>query len=85
MDAVNVDLKGLTEKFYPMCRCTSRRSTLRCHDCDTALIERDWYTLRAWRLTNDGQCPRCGTACAGVFDGSPGRWGAKRKSRAMGA
>lgn len=39
---------------------------------------RDWYNLLEWTLTEDGCCARCRTACAGVFDGPPGDWGAKR-------
>ena len=54
--------------------------TTTCHECGTALIERDWYALVGWHLTNDGRCLRCGTACAGVFDGEPGTWGAKRRA-----
>jgi len=54
--------------------------TTRCPGCGAALIERDWYTMVAWNLTGDGRCPHCGTACAGVFDGEPGRWGAKRRA-----
>jgi len=49
-----------------------------CHTCGERLIGRDWYTLTAWNLTDDGRCRRCGAVCAGVFDGSPGRWGARR-------
>jgi pyruvate formate lyase activating enzyme len=49
-----------------------------CHQCGSKLIGRDWYVMTAWNLTDDGRCKICGTACAGVFDGSPGRWGAKR-------
>lgn len=49
-----------------------------CHGCGEKLIGRDWYILKAWNLTDDGHCGRCGTPCAGVFDGSPGLWGAKR-------
>jgi pyruvate formate lyase activating enzyme len=49
-----------------------------CHHCGTTLIGRDWYTLTNWQLTEDGRCVRCGTRCAGVFDGSPGHWGARR-------
>jgi pyruvate formate lyase activating enzyme len=52
-------------------------STL-CHACGTRLVERDWYTLEAWRLTADGRCESCGTQCAGVFAGAPGTWGARR-------
>ena len=39
-----------------------------CHQCGLRLIGRDWYELSDWQLTVDGCCPRCGTACAGVFD-----------------
>jgi pyruvate formate lyase activating enzyme len=49
-----------------------------CHHCGTILIGRDWYVLTAWNLTDDGHCKQCGTACAGVFSGPPGNWGAKR-------
>jgi pyruvate formate lyase activating enzyme len=49
-----------------------------CHHCGSKLIGRDWYVMTAWNLTDDGRCKVCGTACAGVFDGPPGRWGAKR-------
>jgi len=54
--------------------------TTSCHTCGAALIERDWYTMVGWHLTSDGRCPCCGTACAGVFDGPPGTWGAKRRA-----
>ena len=50
-----------------------------CHNCGERLIGRDWYVLTAWNLTGDGRCLRCGTACAGVFDGPPGHWGARRQ------
>jgi len=49
-----------------------------CHQCGTKLIGRDWYILTDWNLTDDGHCRKCGTRCAGVFDGPPGTWGAKR-------
>jgi pyruvate formate lyase activating enzyme len=52
--------------------------TTLCHVCGARLVERDWYELLAWRLTDDGRCEACGTPCAGVFDGPPGRWGARR-------
>jgi pyruvate formate lyase activating enzyme len=50
----------------------------RCHACDALLIGRDWYELTGWGLTDDGCCRACGTPCAGVFDGPPGEWGARR-------
>ncbi len=49
-----------------------------CHQCGATLIGRDWYVLSNWNLTDDGLCRSCGAACAGVFDGPPGRWGARR-------
>ena len=49
-----------------------------CPGCQGILVGRDWYTLKEWNLTDDGRCRACGTACAGVFDGPPGSWGAKR-------
>jgi len=50
-----------------------------CHACGALLIERDGYELGAWRVTADGRCAACGTTCAGVFEPSPGRWGARRR------
>ena len=49
-----------------------------CHACGAQLIGRDWYELTAWNLTDDGHCRSCGARCAGVFEGRPGRWGARR-------
>ena len=49
-----------------------------CHGCGAVLIGRDWYELSTWNLTGDGKCTSCGTTCAGVFQGPPGRWGRKR-------
>jgi pyruvate formate lyase activating enzyme len=50
-----------------------------CHHCGETLIGRDWYVLTDWRLTADGKCASCGTPCAGVFEASPGHWGARRQ------
>ena len=49
-----------------------------CHNCGTRVIERDWYVLRDWQLDDHGACRKCGTLCAGRFEGPPGNWGAKR-------
>jgi pyruvate formate lyase activating enzyme len=49
-----------------------------CHACGELLIGRDWYELTRWRLTAEGRCPGCGTACAGVFEAQPGAWGPRR-------
>src|SRR5207237_1096913 len=51
-----------------------------CPRCYTRLIERDWYELGEWKLTDTGACRRCGTAIPGVFAGPPGDWGARRLS-----
>ncbi|MDF1597344.1 MAG: AmmeMemoRadiSam system radical SAM enzyme [Acidimicrobiia bacterium] len=50
----------------------------RCHQCGSVLIERDWYKLGAWNLDEQGRCDRCGTACSGVFEPTPGSWGSRR-------
>ncbi|MFV2070817.1 MAG: AmmeMemoRadiSam system radical SAM enzyme, partial [Pirellulales bacterium] len=50
-----------------------------CHACGESLIGRVGYDIVTWNLTDDGQCARCGTRCAGVFDSHPGRWGSRRQ------
>jgi len=55
-----------------------RADSTYCHQCGELLIGRDWYVLSDWNLTHNGCCAQCGTRCAGVFDGAPGDWGAKR-------
>ena len=52
--------------------------TTRCPNCNALLIERDWYTLGRYGLTDDGRCRRCDTRIPGVFAGPPGHWGARR-------
>jgi len=49
-----------------------------CHDCGELLIGRDWYELSEWNLTQHACCKFCGSRCDGVFNASPGNWGAKR-------
>jgi pyruvate formate lyase activating enzyme len=50
-----------------------------CHHCGQLLIGRDWYELSQWHLDEKGCCDQCGTACSGVFEKTPGNWGAKRQ------
>ena len=50
-----------------------------CPSCGTTVVQRDWYELRAYRLSGDGHCRTCGAAIPGVFDGPPGEWGARRR------
>ncbi len=56
-----------------------------CPGCGAAVIERDGYDIRAYRLTAEGRCAGCGTAVAGVFASGPGRWGSRRMPVAIGA
>jgi pyruvate formate lyase activating enzyme len=50
-----------------------------CHQCGEKLIGRDWYELTDWKLTAEGSCASCGSACAGVFEARPGDWGSRRQ------
>ena len=49
-----------------------------CHQCSTRVIERDWYEIGEWRLSDAGRCLTCGTQIPGLFDGTAGSWGARR-------
>ena len=49
-----------------------------CPGCGTVVVERDWYVIGRYRLTDDGHCLSCGTALPGRYDGPVGRWGARR-------
>jgi pyruvate formate lyase activating enzyme len=49
-----------------------------CPGCHTALIERDWYQIGQYRLTEEGHCPECALPIAGRFAGEAGKFGSKR-------
>ena len=49
-----------------------------CHACGARLVDRNRYTLSGWGLDPSGSCSACGETCAGVFEGAPGSWGARR-------
>jgi pyruvate formate lyase activating enzyme len=49
-----------------------------CPGCGKRVIERDWYQLGEWSLTDRGHCAHCGHVIAGVFDERPGAWGPRR-------
>ncbi len=49
-----------------------------CSECGKKLIGRDGYVLTEWNLEANGKCPACQTVCPGVFEKTPGTWGAKR-------
>jgi pyruvate formate lyase activating enzyme len=42
-----------------------------CPGCRTTLIERTSYTIRSYRLSAQGACPKCGTAIAGIWPKRP--------------
>ena len=54
-----------------------------CHACGHLLIERDWYELGAWGLEGSC-CAQCGESVPGVFEQSPGDWGARRQPLRIG-
>ena len=76
--ARNVALKNGLRYVYTGNVHDERGGSTYCHNCGKRLIGRDWYELTDWNLTATGQCTSCGTQCSGVFDGPPGRWGARR-------
>ena len=49
-----------------------------CPGCGARVIERDWFQLGSWQLTESGACQNCATPIPGVFAGAPGDWGARR-------
>ncbi len=49
-----------------------------CPGCGAAVVERDWYRIGRYRLTDDGRCAGCGAALPGRFDGPVERWGPRR-------
>jgi pyruvate formate lyase activating enzyme len=51
----------------------------RCPECQTVVVERDWYELGSYRLSDDGHCTTCGAPLAGRFDGPAGAWGPRRQ------
>ncbi len=53
--------------------------TTSCARCHASLIERDWYELRAYRVTKDGRCPDCDAPLAGRFKETPGHFGRRRE------
>jgi pyruvate formate lyase activating enzyme len=41
--------------------------TTHCAKCHQPLIVRDWYLIRNYALTENGECPHCGAKLAGHF------------------
>ncbi len=53
-------------------------SSTYCPSCKKLLIERDWFVLGDYNLKDKNTCRFCGQVIMGVFEASPGHWGAKR-------
>ncbi len=49
-----------------------------CPGCGRVVVERDWYDIGRYALTDDGCCARCGARIAGRFAGPAGSWGRRR-------
>lgn len=54
-----------------------QRQSTYCPNCGDVLVERDWYHLKQYRLSN-ANCAACGTEIAGHFASGPGQWGTGR-------
>jgi pyruvate formate lyase activating enzyme len=52
-------------------------STL-CPSCENAVIVRDWYEIRSYRLTDEGACTSCGAQLAGRYQKFGKPFGSKR-------
>lgn len=52
--------------------------TTLCPQCGSLVIERDWYELGQYKLTNHGECLSCGHQIAGRFDGPKEAFGRRR-------
>jgi pyruvate formate lyase activating enzyme len=50
-----------------------------CAACGGAVIERDWYDIRHYRLDTGGCCRSCGQALPGRFADRAGNWGRRRQ------
>jgi len=49
-----------------------------CPGCGEQLVVRDWYEIRAYRLTPQGGCTKCGTRIAGRFGSFASPFGRRR-------
>jgi len=49
-----------------------------CAACGERLIQRDWYVLSNYELTDTGACRFCGQQLQGHFADRPGSWGPRR-------
>jgi pyruvate formate lyase activating enzyme len=52
--------------------------TTHCPGCGAAVVVRDWYVMKGYRLDDRGACVDCGHSLPGRYDGPVGTWGARR-------
>ena len=52
--------------------------TTLCAKCGQPLIARDWHQIREYSVTENGECPHCGTKLAGHFEKFKGQFGRQR-------
>jgi pyruvate formate lyase activating enzyme len=57
----------------------ARGGSTSCASCGALLIERDWYALGRYTLSDDGACRACGARLPGRFDGPAGGFGPRRR------
>src|SRR5258706_14081724 len=53
-------------------------ATTYCPACENAVVVRDWYEIRSYRLTEEGACTFCGAALAGRYRKFGKPFGARR-------
>jgi pyruvate formate lyase activating enzyme len=49
-----------------------------CPSCENVVIERDWYEIHGYRLTDEGACTHCGARLAGRFQKFGKPFGSRR-------
>lgn len=54
-----------------------QRQSTYCPNCQSLLIERDWYELGLFKI-KDNACAYCNWKIAGVFEDEKGHWGRRR-------
>lgn len=56
------------------------REATHCPSCGHTVIGRNRYKVTSFAVGGNGGCTACGGGVAGVFDTTPGNWGARRQS-----
>lgn len=68
---------GLKHPYIGNVHDSIRQSTY-CSQCNSLLIERNWYSLGEFAI-HDGKCRKCGNSIAGRFHNQCGQWGNRRQ------